>query len=82
MHHTSRGIDMTLCDMTIGESLDWMRRGELTSVELTQAALDRIVSVDNDIRAYLTVAPSWHWSRRKKRTSVAREATPKGVRLC
>jgi aspartyl-tRNA(Asn)/glutamyl-tRNA(Gln) amidotransferase subunit A len=36
-----------------------MRRGELTSVELTQAMLDRIVEVENIVQAYLTLAPEW-----------------------
>ena len=34
-----------------------LRSGQVTSVELTQAVLDRIVAVDNDVRAYLTLAP-------------------------
>ena len=50
---------MALCDLTIHESLDLMRRGETTSVELTQAVLDRIVQVENSVQAYLTLAPEW-----------------------
>jgi aspartyl-tRNA(Asn)/glutamyl-tRNA(Gln) amidotransferase subunit A len=50
---------MALYDLTIHESLDLMRRGELTCVELTQAVLDRIVAVENHVRAYLTLAPEW-----------------------
>ena len=50
---------MTLYALTIHESLDLMRRGELTSVELTQAVLERILTVDNHIQAYLTLAPEW-----------------------
>lgn len=48
-----------LYDLTIHASLDLMRRGELTSVELTQAVLNRIVDVDNQVQAYLTLAPEW-----------------------
>ena len=50
---------MALYDLTIHESLDLMRRGETTSVELTQAVLDRIVQVENSVQAYLTLAPEW-----------------------
>jgi len=48
---------MALYDLTIHESLTWMRRGELTSIELTQAVLDRIAAVDKSVRAYLTPTP-------------------------
>jgi len=48
---------MTLYDLTIHEAIDLMQRGELTSVELTQAVLDRIVAVENQVQAYLTLAP-------------------------
>ncbi len=50
---------MALYDLTIHESLDLMRHGELSSVELTQGVLERILTVDNDIQAYLTLAPEW-----------------------
>jgi len=50
---------VALYDLTIHESLDLMRRGETTSVELTQAVLDRIVQVENSVQAYLTLAPEW-----------------------
>ncbi len=36
-----------------------MRRNRLTSVELTQAVLNRIVDVENQVQAYLTLAPEW-----------------------
>ena len=36
-----------------------MRRNKLTSVELTQAILNRIVDVENQVQAYLTLAPEW-----------------------
>ena len=34
-----------------------LRQGQVSSVELTQAILDRIVAIDDDIKAYLTLAP-------------------------
>jgi len=34
-----------------------MERDEVSSVELTQAVIDRILAVDNDVRAYLTLTP-------------------------
>jgi len=45
------------CAWTLHEALDALRRGDTTSVALTQAVLDRILAVDNDIRAYLTLTP-------------------------
>lgn len=36
-----------------------LRRRALSSVELTQAVLDRILVLDNQIKAYLTIAPEW-----------------------
>ncbi len=41
--------------LTLTELRDALRRGEMTSLAATQAMLDRIVSVDNTIRSYLTV---------------------------
>ena len=37
------------------EARDALRKGEATSVELTQAMIDRIVAVDNDVNSYLTI---------------------------
>jgi aspartyl-tRNA(Asn)/glutamyl-tRNA(Gln) amidotransferase subunit A len=34
-----------------------LRKGQISSIELTQAVLDRILARDNQIRAYLTLAP-------------------------
>ncbi len=46
---------MELHEMTMHEALAAMRRGELTSVKLTEAILARIEAVDPKTRAYLTV---------------------------
>ena len=46
---------MELHEMTMHEALAAMRRGELTSVELTEAILARIEAVEPKTRAYLTV---------------------------
>jgi len=48
---------MELYQLTIHEARDLLDRKEITPVELTQAVLDRILAVDNDIRAYLTLTP-------------------------
>ncbi len=48
---------MDLCDLTISEAHECLRRREVSSVELTQALLDRIVALDNDIKAFLTLTP-------------------------
>ena len=44
-----------LHELTIHEALAGMRRGDFTSLTLTQALLDRIAAVDGRVRAYLTV---------------------------
>ena len=40
--------------LTIHEASALLRAGSITAVELTGAVLDRILAVDNDIKAYLT----------------------------
>src|SRR5438876_10537286 len=44
-----------LHELTIGEACTLLDKGEITSVELTQAMLDRIVAVDNQVRAFLAI---------------------------
>ena len=46
-----------LYNLTIHEAMDALRRGDITSVALTQAVLERVLAVDNDICAYLTLTP-------------------------
>ncbi len=48
---------MNLCELTIHGALDLLRARQISSVELTQAVLDRIVAVDNQVKAYLTLQP-------------------------
>jgi aspartyl-tRNA(Asn)/glutamyl-tRNA(Gln) amidotransferase subunit A len=43
--------------LTLYEARDLLHRREMSSVELTQAVLDRIVALDNDVKAYLTLTP-------------------------
>ena len=43
--------------LTIHEAARLLRRREISSVELTQAVLDRVNAVDNVVKAYLTVLP-------------------------
>ena len=43
--------------LTIHEAAALLRTGELSSVALTEAVLDRIVAVDNDVKAYLALTP-------------------------
>ncbi|HLY26741.1 MAG TPA: amidase family protein, partial [Aggregatilineales bacterium] len=46
---------MSLTDLTLTESLDKLRSGEIKATELTQAYLDRIELINPKIDAYLTV---------------------------
>ena len=43
--------------LTIHQAQTRLRAGDISSVELTQAVLDRILAVDNDLRAYLSLLP-------------------------
>ncbi len=43
--------------LTIHAAAGLLRAGELTATELTQAVLERIYQVDNDVKAYLAVTP-------------------------
>jgi aspartyl-tRNA(Asn)/glutamyl-tRNA(Gln) amidotransferase subunit A len=44
-----------LADLTIAVAAERLRRGELSAVELTRAALDRIAATDGAMHAFLTV---------------------------
>jgi aspartyl-tRNA(Asn)/glutamyl-tRNA(Gln) amidotransferase subunit A len=46
-----------LYQLTIHKAHDRLAAGEFTTVELTEAVLERILAVDNDVKAYLTLTP-------------------------
>jgi aspartyl-tRNA(Asn)/glutamyl-tRNA(Gln) amidotransferase subunit A len=46
-----------LYQLTIHDAQALLRQGQLSSVELTQAVLDRIEAVDNQVRAYISLLP-------------------------
>ncbi|PJF21391.1 MAG: Asp-tRNA(Asn)/Glu-tRNA(Gln) amidotransferase GatCAB subunit A [Phototrophicales bacterium] len=46
-----------LVELTISEALNKLDAGEITSVELTQAHLDQINTLDHTIKAFITVTP-------------------------
>jgi aspartyl-tRNA(Asn)/glutamyl-tRNA(Gln) amidotransferase subunit A len=46
-----------LYELTIHEASRLLQTGEITSVALTEAVLERIYALDNDIKAYLTLTP-------------------------
>jgi len=46
-----------LSNLTISWAQARLRQGEFSSVELTRALLDRILTLDNQIKAFLTLAP-------------------------
>ena len=46
---------MELSDLTIGQASDLLAQGDVTSVELTRAALDRIAAVEERTKAFVTV---------------------------
>jgi aspartyl-tRNA(Asn)/glutamyl-tRNA(Gln) amidotransferase subunit A len=47
----------TLHHLTVQQARAALRAGEITSVQLTQALLDRIAAVENQVKAYLTITP-------------------------
>ena len=46
-----------LTALTLHETRDLLRQGQVSSVEVTQAYLDRIDILDDSIKAYLHLAP-------------------------
>ncbi|MGC9398576.1 MAG: Asp-tRNA(Asn)/Glu-tRNA(Gln) amidotransferase subunit GatA [Anaerolineae bacterium] len=46
-----------LCELTVNEALAQLEAGAISSVELTRALLERIETVDGQIRAFLRTAP-------------------------
>ncbi|MBN1886454.1 MAG: Asp-tRNA(Asn)/Glu-tRNA(Gln) amidotransferase subunit GatA [Thermoflexales bacterium] len=46
-----------MIDLTLTEASAMLQAGQLSSLELTQALLDRILAADNDIQAFLTLTP-------------------------
>ncbi len=48
---------MRLHHLTIHEARDRLVSGALSAVELTKAVLERILAMDNEVKAYLTVTP-------------------------
>jgi aspartyl-tRNA(Asn)/glutamyl-tRNA(Gln) amidotransferase subunit A len=48
---------LKLYELTIHEAQELLRKGEISAVELTQAVIKRIVEIDNEVKAYLTVTP-------------------------
>jgi aspartyl-tRNA(Asn)/glutamyl-tRNA(Gln) amidotransferase subunit A len=46
---------MELHQLTILQANQMLRGGEITSLELTEAVIDRIIALDNELKAYLTL---------------------------
>jgi aspartyl-tRNA(Asn)/glutamyl-tRNA(Gln) amidotransferase subunit A len=46
-----------LYQLTIHEAREHLAAGEISALELTEAVLERILAVDNDVKAYLTLTP-------------------------
>jgi aspartyl-tRNA(Asn)/glutamyl-tRNA(Gln) amidotransferase subunit A len=57
---------MKLNQLTIKQAIEKLDAGEITSVELTQACLDRIKEVDGKVKALLTVCESEALAEAKK----------------
>ena len=48
-----------LAGLSIQEARTRLARGELSAVALTEAVLDRILAVDDQVKAYLSFSPEW-----------------------
>ncbi len=48
---------MRLDQLTIHKARDLLMAAKVSAVELTEAVLERILAVDNDVKAYLTLTP-------------------------
>ncbi len=73
---------MQLNELTILEARRLLARGEISAVELTQAVIDRIVAVDNQVRAYLTLTPELALEQAQvadQRLSAARRGSEDGL---
>ncbi len=65
-------------DLTLTEARNALREGRTTSVDLTQALIDRIVALDNDLQSYLTLTAerALHQAAAADRRLAAGEQTP------
>jgi aspartyl-tRNA(Asn)/glutamyl-tRNA(Gln) amidotransferase subunit A len=50
---------LKLYQLTIHEAQALLRTGEISAVELTHSVIERILEVDNQVKAYLTITPEW-----------------------
>jgi aspartyl-tRNA(Asn)/glutamyl-tRNA(Gln) amidotransferase subunit A len=48
---------VTFCQLTIHQAQRRLAAGEISAVELTEAVLERITAVEDDVQAYLTLTP-------------------------
>ena len=48
---------MSMIDMTLAQLADGLRQGDMSSVEITRAYLDRIGRVEEKVGAYITLTP-------------------------
>lgn len=67
---------MHLYELTIHEAAEMLRRQQISSVELTEAVLDRIVAVDNRVRAYLTLTPELALEQAREADQRLKEYSP------
>ena len=67
---------MHLYELTIHEAAEMLRRQQISSVELTEAVLDRIVAVDNRVRAYLTLTPELALEQAREADQRLKEHSP------
>jgi len=71
-----------LWDLTIHEARDLLDQGQINAVELTEAVLERITPLDNEVKAYLTLTPETALKQARAVDSGDLPATPlRGIPL-
>ncbi len=65
--------------LTINEALELIKKGEITASELTQSVLNRIESVDDRVKAFVTVTREHALKRAEEVKGFAEELPLKGI---
>ena len=67
----------SLTDLTLSQARELLDRREVSSVELTRAALDRIAQVEDSVKAFVRSPKTLRCSRPKRPTGESRQARPR-----
>lgn len=71
---------MNLYELSIGQAVEALSKGEFTSKELTQSCLDRIEEVEKDIQGFISVDPEGALKQAEKADKILQKN--EGGKLC